>query len=70
MKLKNNVKKIRISKGMSQKEFVERMGLSQGRIYDIESGRGKVERISLGLAFRIAEVLETDIISLFTDSTK
>lgn len=70
MKFKNNVKEIRISKGMSQKEFVEKSGLSQGRIADIEAGRSSTERISLGLAFKLAEILDTDVITLFTDSTK
>lgn len=66
IKLQNNVKKIRKEKGITQQELAELCNLSRSRIADIEGTKSKPERISLGTAFMLAEILETDIISLFS----
>jgi DNA-binding XRE family transcriptional regulator len=57
----------RISQGVSERQFAERLGIKRDDLYLYESG-GK--RISANLLFRIAELLEVRLEHFFVDNPK
>jgi putative transcriptional regulator len=62
--VKNNIAAIRKSKGLSQKELAEMLGIGNDWLCDIEKGKGTP---SLALAKSIADKLEVKISDIFSD---
>jgi len=60
--MKNNVRALRVKRGLSQAEFARRLGISRQSVHSIETGRFDP---SLPLAFRIAGLLEVPIEDVF-----
>lgn len=58
----NNIKKIRIKKGFTQKELASRIDVSQQFISDVENMKIIP---SLTMAFKIQEVLGVDLKEIF-----
>jgi DNA-binding XRE family transcriptional regulator len=57
----------RVSQGVSERQFAERLGINRHELYLFESG-GK--RISANLLLRIAELLEVRLEHFFLDHPK
>ena len=57
-----NVKAIRLTRGLSQKELAERTGIGRQAVYDMESGRYVPNTV---VALRLARVLECAVEDLF-----
>lgn len=64
MELKENLKYLREKMGLSQKEFAEKMSLSQSLISHIEQG---IKIPSLLVVIQIAELLEVSIDTLINE---
>lgn len=62
--MKNNLKEIRESAGVSVRDLHERAGVAQGMIRQMESG-GDI--VSLCDAYAIAAVLGTDVYTIWPD---
>lgn len=65
--MKNNLKEIRESSGVSVRDLHERAGVAQGMIRQMESG-GDI--VSLRDAYAIAAVLGTDVYKIWPDCLK
>lgn len=65
----NNLKEIRKSKKITQGQLAEKVGCSQGRIGDYESGRCSIENLTIGVALKIANALGCTIEDLFIAET-
>lgn len=58
----NNIKDFRIRRGLSHKEFAEKLNISESHLRKIEKGVGTP---SLKLAVRIAKALDCSLDDLF-----
>ncbi len=61
-KLETNLRELRLSKGMTQEELAEKVGVVRQTIVYIEKG---VYMPSLGLAWRIAKIFNLPIEKVF-----
>lgn len=66
----NNMRTIRKLKGVKQTELAEKIGTSQGRIAEYETGKINVANVTLETALKIAQALGTTIDDLFVDKTE
>lgn len=66
----NNMRTIRKLKGVKQTELAEKIGTSQGRIAEYETGKINVANVTLETALKIAQALDTTIDDLFVDKTE
>ncbi|MEM1246451.1 MAG: helix-turn-helix transcriptional regulator [Acidobacteriota bacterium] len=60
--MKNNIRELRTERGWSQAELAQRVRVSRNSINAVENGKFDP---SLPLAFRIAQVFESSIESVF-----
>lgn len=63
MKVIENIKKIRTERGISRKEFAERLGIDESNVSRLENGKRGLEVDTLA---KIAQILNLRIIDLFT----
>lgn len=63
----NRIKELRAGLGWSQQALAEHLGVSRQSVIAIENGRYDP---SLPLAFKIAEVFQTNIEDIFTSPSK
>jgi putative transcriptional regulator len=63
MDMKNSLRALRASRGWSQAELAERLGVLRQTVNAIETGRYDP---SLGLAFKLANVFELPIERMFS----
>lgn len=61
--MKNRIRKLRISVGITQEDMAERLGVSRQTVISLEKGR---YRPSIVLAFKLAKLFNTSIEDLFT----
>ncbi len=66
MELAEKIKTLRKQKGISQKELADLVGVAQASINKLE--KGNTINPNVNIALKIAEVLETDIYELFSDT--
>lgn len=59
--MKNNIKEIRETKGISHKELAEKSGLHYNKLKDYENNYIKIENVTVGNLNRIAKALECTI---------
>lgn len=64
--MENTVCELRRQRGLSQEDLARRAGVSRQTIISIEKGRYAP---NLALAFRLADIFETQIESMFTPGT-
>ncbi|MBR1863150.1 MAG: helix-turn-helix transcriptional regulator [Ruminococcus sp.] len=65
-RLRNRLREVRLSRGLSQKELSERSGVSAGTLSRYEFGKAPLETMSVGMALSLAGALETTVTDLFT----
>ena len=65
--MKSRLKVLRAERGWSQAELAERLGVSRQSVNAIETGKFDP---SLPLAFRLARLFETSIVSIFSDESE
>ncbi len=61
--MKNSLRTLRASRGWSQADLADRLGVSRQTVNAIETGRYEP---SLGLAFKVAAVFELSIEQIFS----
>lgn len=61
----NNIREIRKAKGIKQTELAAAIGTTQGRVAEYETGKLKPENITIGVALKIAQALDSTIEDLF-----
>jgi len=62
MKIKNNVKDVRLSLGLSQEQLVSSVGVTRVSIINVESSKHIPK---LDLAYKLSNALKTPICNLF-----
>lgn len=62
----NKLKELRIKKGLSVYDLRDKLNVAHTTIVNIEKGKTKSPNIDL--AFKLAEILDTDVYTLFYDS--
>ena len=59
--MKNNIKEIRETKGLSRKELAEKSGLHYNKLKDYENDYIKIENVTVGNLDKISTALECTI---------
>lgn len=68
--LANNIKTIRKEKNIKQTKLAEAAGLTQGRIANYEANKIDISNMTLDVALRIAQALDSTIEEVFTKTTR
>ena len=64
--MNNNIKKLRLEKGISRKELAELSGVHYNKISDYENNYTNIENVTLGNLYRIANALDCTIDDLIS----
>lgn len=67
IKVRTEIRKLKSRKGLTTEELAILTRTSQSAIRSYENGLATIEKMSLGTAIRLCEVLECEIKDLFTE---